>query len=251
MSAPLRRAAAALALALALPALAYVLPVPGILKRMGERRAALSLASLEVHGTLVAEGELAERIAAATGARAAAGELSLPATFRMKVPGRCRLELAPPGAAEAGRAFVAVRDGKVSGRGGLEQVPAAVALVRDACALLAVPAGEAPGPYAAALGRRGVALTEASLGRVDGRVAWVLGGRPRDGRALAFVDKESSQPLRLLSADGTDVRLLGWGSSAGGDAFPRSVEVLERDAPRLRFATARVSSNPRLADTLF
>lgn len=239
-----RRAVAALLLAAGLPALAYVLPPSVILRRLAERRAALSLASLEAAGTLEAEGPAAERLGGAP-------RFSAPARFLMKVPGRCRLELAPPGAAEAARAFVAVRDGKVSGRGGLEQVPAAVALVRDACALLAVPAGEAPGPYAAALGRRGVALTEASLGRVDGRVAWVLGGRPRDGRALAFVDKESSQPLRLLSADGTDVRLLGWGSSAGGDAFPRSVEVLERDAPRLRFATARVSSNPRLADTLF
>jgi hypothetical protein len=255
LSAPLRRAAAALALALALPALAYVLPVPGILKRMGERRAALSLASLEAHGTLVAEGDLAERIAAATGARAAAGELSLPATFRMKVPGRCRLELAPPDAPEAARPFVAVRDGRLSGAGGLDQLPAAVALVRSACALLATPvAGDATGPYATALGRRGVALTGAALGRFDGRIAYVIGGRATEPRPLLYVEKDGFQPLRLLSTEGGalhDVRLLGWGSQMGGDWFPRAVEVWTGDTARLRFTTERTSANPKLADLLF
>jgi hypothetical protein len=89
-----RRLAALGALALALPALAYVLPAPGILRRMGERRAALSLDALEVTGTLAAEGAAAERLAAATGLAASGGQLSAPAQFRMKVPGRCRLELA-------------------------------------------------------------------------------------------------------------------------------------------------------------
>lgn len=242
---PRRAAAALLLLAAGLPALAYVLPPSAILRHLAQRRAALSLASLEVTGTLEAEGPAAERLGGG------GGRFTSPARFLMRVPGRCRLELSPPGTADAARAFVAVRDGKVTGRGGLEQVPAAVALVRDACALLAVTAGETSGPYAASLGRRGVALTDASLGRFDGRLAYVLGGRARDARALAFVDKETFQPVRLVAADGADVRLLGWGSPAGGDAFPRAIEVLERDALRLRFGTGRVAANPRLADTLF
>jgi hypothetical protein len=252
---PLRRVAAAIALAVAVPAIAYVLPVRGILKRMGERRAALSLASLEAHGTLVVEGAVAERIAAATGAPAPAGAVSLPASFRMKVPGRCRLELAPPAAPAAGRPFVAVRDGRLTGAGGLDQVPAAVALVRSACALLATPvAGDASGPYATALGRRGVALADAALGRFDGRIAYVIGGRPTEARPLLYVEKDGFQPLRLLSTEGGalhDVRLLGWGSQMGGDWFPRAVEVWTGDTALLRFATEKVSANPSLPELLF
>jgi hypothetical protein len=248
------RAAAALALAVALPALAYVLPVPGILRRMGERRAALSLASLEVTGTLVAEGDAAERVGAAMGAPGG-GQVSAPATFRMKVPGRCRLELAPPDAPESARPFVAVRNDRISGGGGLDQLPAAVAFVRGACALLATQvAGDATGAYATAVGRRGVALANASLGRFDGRIAYVVGGRAKDAKPLLYVEKDGFQPLRLVSPEGGalhDVRLLGWGSPMGGDWFPRAVEVWSRDAAQLRFATEKVTANPKLADLLF
>jgi hypothetical protein len=255
MSRPARRAAAVLALALALPALAYVLPVPGILRRMGERRAALQLSSLAVEGTLVAEGAAAERIAAAIGARAAGGQASAPASFRMRVPGRCRLELAPPDAPEGSRPFVAVRDGKISGAGGLEEIPAAVALVRSVCALLATQtAGDAAAAYANALAARGVALADASLGRFDGRIAYVVGGRAKDPRPALFVEKDGFQPLRLVSQHGGalhDVRLLGWGSPMGGDWFPRAVEVWAKDAAQLRFQTEKATANPKLPDLLF
>ncbi len=256
MSRLARRGAAALALAAALPALAYVLPVPGILRRMGERRAALSLASLEVEGTLVAEGEAAERVGAAMGLHpAAGGQVSAPATFRMKVPGRCRLELAPPDAPESARPFVAVRNDRISGGGGLEQVPAAVALVRGACALLATQvAGDATGAYATAMGRHGVALANASLGRFDGRIAYVVGGRAKETKPLLYVEKDGFQPLRLVSTEGgalLDVRLLGWGSPLGGDWFPRALEVWKGEGALLRFATEKTRANPKLADLLF
>ncbi len=255
MTRAVRRAAAALALAAALPALAYVLPVPAILRRLGERRAALDLAALEVTGTLVAEGDLAERLAAATGQRVAGAALSLPATFAIKVPGRCRLEVAPPGAAERERPFVAVREGKLSSGGGLGELPAAVALVRGACALLATPSGgDASSAYGAALARRGVAVSHASLGRFDGQIAYVIGGRATDAKPLAFVQKDGFQPLRLLAMEGgalQDLRLLGWGSPTGGDWFPRAAEVWEKDRARLRFTTARAAANPKLPELLF
>jgi hypothetical protein len=248
-----RRAAAILALATALPAAAYILPVPGILKRLGERRAALSLDALEVHGTVSARGPAAERLAAA-GARVAAGEATAPARFLMKVPGRCRLELAPAELPEAQRPHVAVRDGKLSGP--LADLPAAAALVRAACALLATPtAGDATGAYAAALSRRGVDLAEASLGRFDGRLAYVVGGRAREPRPLLFVEKDGFQPLRLVAAEQgkelLDVRLVGWGSPTGGDWFPRAVEVFAQDAALLRFDTEKATANPKLPEALF
>jgi hypothetical protein len=253
--AALRRAAAAVALAAALPALAYILPVPGILRRMGERRAALSLSALEVEGMLVAEGAAAELVAAATGARAAGGQTGVPATFRMKVPGRCRLELAPPDVPESARPFVAVKNDRVSGVGGLERLPAAVAFVRGACALLATQAsGDAAGAYAAVLRRRDVALEDVALGRFDGKIAYVVGGRPTQAKPLLYVEKDGFQPLRLVAAEGgalLDVRLLGFGSPMGGDWFPRALEVWSGDAALLRFATERATANPKLPDLLF
>jgi hypothetical protein len=252
----LRRLAGALALAAALPALGYVLPPAAILRQLGDRRARLELTSLEVAGTLQAEGPAADRLAAAGVARPpGGGELSAPARFLMRVPGRCRLEVAARDVPEAQRPFVTVRDGAVSGKGGLESVPSAVALVRSLCALLAQPtAGDATDMYAAALARRGVALTDASLGRFDGRIAYVIGGREKDQKPLLFVEKDGFQPQRLVAAEGGtmhDVRLLGWGSPVGGDWFPRAVEVHEGGAMRLRLTTERAQANPKLAEVGF
>ena len=253
MRARLRRVAAALALAAALPAAAYILPVPGILRRMAERRAALGLDALEVHGTLAGRGPAAERLAAAAGIRAAGPEVSVPARFLAKVPGRCRLEVERADVPEADRAYVAVRDGKLAGS--LADLPPAAALVRAACTLLAGPtAGDPTDVYAAALGRRGVSLAEASLGRFDGRIAYVVGGRAKDPKPLLFVEKNGFQPLRLVAPEGAelvDVRLLGWGSPTGGDWFPRAVEAWARDALALRLSTERASANPKLPEALF
>jgi hypothetical protein len=248
-----RRTVALAALAAALPAAAYILPVPGILKRLGERRAALGLEALEVQGTLVAQGPAAERLAQLAAVRAAGGEASAPARFLMKVPGRCRLELAAPDVPEAQRPFVALRDAKLSGP--LAELAPAAALVRSACALLATPtAGDASEAYAAQLGRRGIALGEATLGRFDGRIAYVVGGRAKETKPLAYVEKDGFQPLRLVSAEGkdlVDVRLLGWGSPTGGEWFPRAVEVFAKDQPLLRFDTEKAAANPKLAEALF
>ena len=247
------RAVAAVALAAATPALAYVLPVPGILRRMGERRAALQVDSLEVRGTLAARGPGADRLAALAGQRPSGSEASAPARFLAKVPGRCRLEVVRPEAGEADRPFVAVRDGKLTGP--LADLPAAAAFVRGACALLAAPtAGDATDVYATALTRRGIALAESALGRFDGRIAYVIGGRAKEPRPLLYVDKDGFQPLRLVAAEGPellDVRFLGWGSPTGGDWFPRAVEVFSRDALSLRFSTERATANVKLPEALF
>jgi hypothetical protein len=244
----------ALALAAAVPASAYVLPVQGILRRLGERRAALSLDALEVSGTLLVEGRGAERLAVAAGLPTAA-RVSLPARLLVKVPRRCRLELGDAGVAVAETAFASLRDGKLVGRGGLEGAPGVSALLEALCTFLAVPSsGDASSAYAALLSRRGVALGDATLGRFEGRVAYVLGGRARDPRSLAFVDKETFQPLRLVAAGSgppVDVRLLGWGSPTGGDWFPRAVEVWEGPELRLRFTTEKAVANPKLSDLLF
>jgi hypothetical protein len=240
-------AAAALA-ATAIPALAYLLPTASVLRHLGQKREALSLTTLEVTGTLQAEGPAADRIRAAL-AQPAGGVATAPARFLMRVPGRCRLDVA--GATPAGSPWVAHRDGRLSGDG-LEADAAAAALIESLCALLATStAGDASPAYAAALTRRGVSLAEVSLGRFDGRVAYVIGGKPRDPKPLAYVDKDAFQPLRLVSQQGgalADVRLLGWGSPTGGDWFPRAVEVVIGDQLRLRFTTEKATANAKIVE---
>jgi hypothetical protein len=257
MSRALRALAAAVAAAAALPALAYLLPTSAVLRHLGQKRAGLGLETLEVLGSVQAEGTTAEKLAAALTAAGPAAARSAPARFLMKVPGRCRLEVGVGLVPEPDVAFVSVRDGRVAGHGGLDGDPSVVALVRALCTALATAApgdesGNAAG-LANALGRRGVALSEETLGRFDGRLAYVIGGRTHEAKPLFYVDKDAFQPLRLVAAEGgamQDVRLLGWGSPTGGDWFPRAVEVfaVQADQLRIRFTTEKANANAKIAD---
>ncbi len=247
-----RRLGAAAALALAGPALAYVLPPAAVVKKVAEKRASLEVTSLEATGTVELRGAALARLGAL--APAGGASLSLPARIAVKVPGRARLELRPVDAPEAERPFVSVKDDRLAGQGGLEATPAAVALVRALATLLASPGGNDGRALAEALVRRGVKLDDATLGRFDGRLALVLGGKASDPRPLAFVDKETWMPLRLLAVEGgtrLDVRLVDWGSATGGDWFPRAVEVWDGATLLLRFSTETASGNPRLPETIF
>ena len=251
-----RIAVALAALLSAVPALGYLLPVTGILKRLAQRREDLALGSLEVRGTFLMGGEAAKAASQATGIALLGSELSVSAIVSIKMPGRCRLELAPPDLSDADRPAVVVRQGKVTGAKGLERTAQAQALLRGVCAVL----GERPGgaepdrPYAEELARMGVALGDVYLGRFGGRVAYVLGARPQERKAQVWVDKQTFQPVRVVSTfAGTlfDVRLLDYGSPVGGDWFPRAVEVHEGGELRARFATEKVVANPRIPDAVF
>jgi hypothetical protein len=248
----LRPALAALLLAASLPAAAYVLPPAAVIKKAAERRAALEVTSVEATGTIELRGAALARLGALAPPGGAA--LTLPARVLVKTSGKARLELLPADAAEGERPAVGVRDDKLSGRGGLEATPAAGALVRALAALLAAPGGAEGKAFGDALVRRGVKLDDATLGRFNGRIAIVLGGKASDARPLAFVDKETWMPLRLLFQEGgarLDVRLLDWASPNGGDWMPRALEVWDGAALLLRFTTEKASANPRLPDSLF
>jgi len=258
----LRGAALALALAAA-PAAAYLPPATAILKRVAQRRDDVGAAALQVGGALTFSGEAARRatasgIAAAPGA-ATGADVTVPATLFLKTPGRCRLELAPAGAptAAADRPAASLRSGRLSGRRGLEALPAVVALVEGVCALIGEKGSGGAEPeraLAQALAGRGVALTDVALGRMGGRVAWVLGGRPQDARPQAWIDKQAFQPVRLIARFGDatrDVRLLDFGAPVGGDRFPRAVEVWSGTQLEARFTAEHVAVNPKLPDAIF
>jgi hypothetical protein len=257
---PLRALAAAALAAAAASASAYLPPATAILKRVAQRRGDLALATLEARGAVSLPADAARRLGLAPAdapAGAAPADVSLPAVIAVKVPGRCRLELQPPGVAAAERPSVSVKAGRVSGRRGLDALPAARALVEGVCTLLGEKGSGPPEPeraLAQALASRGVALADVALGRLGGRVAWVLGGRPQEPKPQAWVDKASFQPVRLVAPLGgavQDVRLVDFGSPVGGDAFPRAVEVWAGAQLQLRFATEGTAPNPRLPDALF
>jgi hypothetical protein len=99
-----------------------------------------------------------------------------------------------------------------------------------------------------------VALTEVALGRLGGRVAWVVGGRPQDARPQAWVDKQRLELIRLvapLAGAERDVRLLDFGSPVGGDTFPRAVELWSGGHLEARFITEKLTLNPKSPDALF
>jgi len=247
-----RGLAAAVALALAAPASGYVLPPSAVLKKVAEKRTALEVSTLEASGTLELRGAALARLGVL--APPGGASLSLPARILVKVAGRARLELQPADTVEGERPYVSVKDDRLTGRGGLEATPAASALVRALAALLGSPGGNEGKALGEALVRRGVKLDDATLGRFNGRIALVLGGRPADPRPLAFVDKETWMPLRLLAMEGgarLDVRLLDWASPTGGDWFPRAVEVWDGQVMLLRFSTEKASGNVRLPEALF
>jgi hypothetical protein len=251
-----RRAALLLGLVAAAPALAYVPPVGAILRRLGLKREELALQSLEVRGTLLLNGETARAAAQSTGLPLTGDELSVPALLSFKMPGRCRIELLPAQAAEAERPVVVSRSRRVTGAKGLDRVPAAVSLVQGLCATIGErPTGATPErTYADAFGHLGVALNEVHFGRFAGRIAYVVGGRPADAKPLAWIDKQTYQPIRLVSGPAgalVDVRLLDYGSPAGGDWFPRAVEVYKGADLQARFTTEKASANPKVADSLF
>ena len=252
-----RALAAALVLCLAPPAAGYLLPVQGVLRRMAQRREGLSLQSLEARGTFVLRGEAARAAAAVTGLALTGSELTAPALLTIKVPGRCRLELAPPELAESERPVVVWKQGRIAGSRGLDRVPAAAALAETVCVLLGQrPGGAEPGrSYAEALARLGVPLGEVHLGRTEGRIAYVLGARPSEKKPQAWVDKATFQPARLVYARPgrplAEVRLLDYGSPIGGDWFPRAAEVHGPGGLEARFSTEKVVANPKVADSLF
>lgn len=239
---------AALVGGLALPAAAYLPPGSAILKRAVQRRDELGLSAVEARGTVAFAGEAARQVASAAALPLSGVELTSPAVLTVKSPGRCRLELAPPGAPSASRPAVSVKSGRFLGARGLDGVPAARALIDGVCTLLG---DRALGQRFA---RHGVALSDVALGRMGTRVAWVLGGRPLSGRPQAWIDKQSFLAIRLvapLAGATRDVRLLDFGSSVGGDAFPKSVEAWSGGQLEARFTAEKVARNPKLPDALF
>lgn len=113
-------------------------------------------------------------------------------------------------------------------------------------------------------GRRGILFLKRhkidedviSLDRLKGRIAYVIGAKPwEEEKPQLWIDKEFLLPIRLLTKgdDGStvDVRLLGYGSGATGEWFPRRIETYRNGdlVESVTYDSAELNTN--LDDALF
>jgi hypothetical protein len=233
-------------LGLAGTAAAYVLPGGAILRRMVEAREELHLGSARVEGTLALSG----------GAMAELGselpEYRTDAVFLLRVPGRCRLDASAP---DARPLTVVVSQGKRRAEG-----PAVAALgyaVQEVCALLALRSSseaDARASLEQQLRALQVDTHETSLGRLGGRVAYVLGAsKPGAGQLWVFKDSFLPAQLRFTDEHGTSwqVRFIDFSSPATGAWFPRAVEVSRGNELQARFTTLRGDNHASVPEKLF
>lgn len=78
--------------------------------------------------------------------------------------------------------------------------------------------------------RLGIDLDVVSLGRLDGRPAFIIGAKPWEpNKPQIWVDKQFRVPVRLVQVDAsglvTDTQLHGFGSPATSEWYPNRVEV--------------------------
>jgi len=235
--------------ALPMVAQAYILSANAVLRRMAAQRSELQLSSLIVRGQFTFHGEEARQVAAALG-RPAADTMTIPAVATYKMPGRCRIELAPPGVPDAPAASNV--NGALSTAG--TKLPSLVAFSTLACPLLDQRGG-ADGPATFAR-QSGVDLSKISLGRLNGTIAYVIGGRSRDANVpTLWIEKERFAPLRLVLRDGAggmrELRLLDYSSPAAGEWHPRVIELRRGEDVQAVFKVDSVEPNARVPDAIF
>lgn len=232
-------------------AFAYVLPAYSILRRLVERRDDMRLSGLQVTGTATFPAD------AKTGAAGALGvpperDVQADATFSLKIPGRCRVDLKVPEGNVAATTF-AYGKKRVEGK----EIAAVTAALAQACPVLALRSaseGEARESLERQLRALGVDLKPTSLGRFGGKIAYVI-GKPAAGEPQFWVYKDTFLPARVLFKDAEgaqwDVRMVDFGSAVTGDWFPRVLEVRKNDEVAMRFTALGANAAVKLDDKLF
>ena len=230
--------------------LAYLMPAWSILKRVAKGRDEMTITALKVDGSVAVPQPAAKDVAVALGLEPGRGDLQLTATWAMKLPGRCRLQV---GSADSTKtAQVSSVQGKLKQDG--PDVPGLIHAVNHACGLLALhSAGE--GDSRAALekhiGTIKVDTRKVSLARFMGTSAYVLGPRDGNGGQLWVykdVDREFFYPARVRFPDeqgqAWDVRFIDYTSQATGNWFPRQIEVWKGETLALRFTALSGDGKP-------
>lgn len=239
---------AALVLALTL---GYVMPGYSILRRLADNRDELGLNALKVQGSASVAPGSAREVAQLLGTSWETGELPVSFTVTMKVPGRCRAELATLDGAK--KVAAAQTFGKKRSEGGA--VPALTTAVDAMCGLLALRGageGESRAALEKYLGKLGVNTKATSLGRFGGNIVFIIG--EAQGAQL-WVHRERFLPVRLKLLDETktpwDVQFLDYTSSATGEWFPRALAVSKGQEPILKLNAQTSDLRPKLDDQSF
>lgn len=203
----------AAAVALALPAAAHVIGPRAAMRRFAEKQATEKQAPATLVGRAWLAGPGPEGRNAPAKVEVGAGTCSV------------RLEL-PEGNVGATWA-----NGAVTTEGGADAA-AVGALVALSCPLLTmhgVPPSEAEAAVSKIANSLRVAQNRVALARADGRVAFAVGGQPRDlASPQIWIEKSTSRPMRVIAAYGGkpyDVLFTDTHSIATAGAFPRLTEV--------------------------
>lgn len=99
----------------------------------------------------------------------------------------------------------------------------------------------------------GARVDVVALGRLDGRVAWIVGAKPGDTTSpQLWIDKDRSFPL-LLDDPRTksSVRFEGWGEAAGSGQIPARVSWRKGGNVVEELKVESVKTNPKLSPDLF
>lgn len=229
--------------------LAYLMPAYSILRRLAKGRDEVTITALKVDGTVAVPQPAARDLAAAFGVEAGRGELQLTATWAMKLPGRCRLQV---GSSESTKtAQVTSTQGKLKAEG--PEVPGLVHAVNHACGVLALKSageGESRAALEKHLSTIKLDTRKVSLARFLGTSAFVLG--PRDAASQFWVYKDISKddffPARVKFTDeqgqAWDVRFIDFTSQSTGGWFPRQIEVWKGETLALRFTGLAADGKP-------
>jgi hypothetical protein len=244
--------AALMALWLGGSAHAYILPSTSILRRMTEARDEMALAQLKLEGTVSFMGSAVAEAGEALGLPADRAEVQAEIAISVRLPGRCRLDIAVP---ETGKTLaVIIAAGKLRSEG--IEIPSLNHALSHVCALLALRSSgrdESRAQVERTLNDLRVEWTINSLARFGGQVAYVL-GELNDGKPQLWVYKDNFLPARMRFPEGAnywDVRFLDYSSPATGEWFPRVLEVHRGSEQVIRITTVRADSRTKLSDKLF
>ncbi len=232
---------------------AYVLRSDAVVEKMSDRRMELQLHALRAQGTLYLEGEQAKKAASALGQQLIGDRLQLSATIHYKMPGRCKVEL--ESTPEGQRPSVANVNGQLRAAG--VDLVALDAIARYACPLLYMRGGpDGEKSVNGFMRAQGIDPRVVKLGRANGGVAYVIGGKPRDtSKAQLWVDKDRFQPVRVVAPGASggpiEVRLVDYGSPVGGEWHPRVIEVRRGETNLGKFVAERVEPNPKIDAAVF
>jgi hypothetical protein len=218
---------------------------------MSEVRDEPPISNVRLDGMLTFANSSARSASAALGG-GGRSELQVDALLLMKLPGRCRLEIAT---AEGSRSVAIWSHGKERTEGArLDELAAALGQI---CPFLAARSGseaETRGAVDRHLRALKIDVRTASLGRLGSQVAYVLGSAA-EGQPQFWVYKDIFLPARVRWADPDkkrwDIRFLDYGSPISGESFPRVVELYREGELLLRFAGLKSDTRSALAEKLF